>query len=299
VSFLDGYEMYSGLLIFNVTGNKTPVKSTVTETHEECVNASALAEIAALLDDAQLHDELQSGLIDTPTAVALLVGLLADLPDQPPSIYVDLEGVNLSRHGSISIIQIHILPTNSTYLVDVNTIRTEAFSTVATNGHTLKSILESEAIPKAFFDIRNDSDALFDIYHVKVSGICDIQLMELATRSFSKKACQRLGQMYREGPANDCKRREWMENKEKSKRLFAPECGGSYEVFNTRPLPEKVREYCMQDVQLLPRLWLHYHAKMSPQWKKRVESATQDRIQLSQSANFNGKGRHMALGPWS
>ena len=147
---------------------------------------SALAEIAALLEESQLHGELQSGLIDTPTAVASLVGLLVDFPDQPPSIYVDLEGFNLSRHSSIFIIQIHTLPTNSTYLVDVYTRQTEAFSTVATNRHNLKSILESEAILKASLDIRNDSDALFGLYHVKVAGICDIQLMELATRFFSK-----------------------------------------------------------------------------------------------------------------
>ena len=50
---------------------------------------------------------------------------------------------------------------------------------------------------------------------------------------------------------------------------------GRYEVLNTRPLPEKIREYFMQDVQLLHRLWRHYHAKMSSHCKKRVESATQ------------------------
>lgn len=84
---------------------------------------------------------------------------------------------------------------------------------------------ESEAILRACFDIRNDSDALFDLYHVKVAGICDIQLMELATRFFSK-ICQQLGQMYQEEPVVTAKeRREWIENKEKGKRLFAPECG--------------------------------------------------------------------------
>ena len=226
MGFLDGYEMNTGLLIFNVTGSKTPVKSTVTETHEECVNASAFAEIAALLEDAQLDDELQYGLIDTPTAVASLVGLLVDLPDQPPSIYVDLEGFNLSRHSSIFIIQIHTLPTNSTYLVDVYTRQTEAFSTVATNRHNLKSILESEAILKASLDIRNDSDALFGLYHVKVAGICDIQLMELATRSFSKSCDNGLAKcIERDLPITARERGEWMENREKGKRLFAPECG--------------------------------------------------------------------------
>jgi hypothetical protein len=37
----------------------------------------------------------------------------------------------------------------------------DAFSTAGTNGQTLKTILESETIPKVFFDVRNDSDALY------------------------------------------------------------------------------------------------------------------------------------------
>jgi exonuclease 3'-5' domain-containing protein 1 len=36
-----------------------------------------------------------------------------------------------------------------------------AFSTSGIDGQTLKSILESDAIPKAFFDARNASAALF------------------------------------------------------------------------------------------------------------------------------------------
>jgi hypothetical protein len=50
-------------------------------------------------------------------------------------------------------------------------------------------------------------------------------------------------------------KRQWIEGKGKSKRLFAPELGGSYEVFNERPLPEEIALYCTQDVKLMPKLW--------------------------------------------
>jgi len=53
-------------------------------------------------------------LIDTAAAIASLVATLSDLPVHPPSIYIDLEGVNLSRLGTISILQIFISPTNQT-----------------------------------------------------------------------------------------------------------------------------------------------------------------------------------------
>jgi exonuclease 3'-5' domain-containing protein 1 len=178
-------------------------------------------------------------------------------------------------------------------------LKGEAFSTSASNGHTLKSILESKDIPKAFFDIRNDSDALYSLYGIMVANIWDIQLMELATRSFSKRCINGLAKcIERDLPMTASEHRHWKTSKEKGVKLFAPEHGGSYEVFNVRPLSQEIKEYCMEDVRLLPRLWSHYSSKLKPHWVKKVEGATLDRIKLSQSAGFNGKGRHMALGPW-
>jgi len=252
------------------------------------------------LEKTKLEEAQPSGLIDTCTAVASLVDSISDLPKHPPSIYVDLEGVNLSRHGTISILQLFVLPANQTYLVDIHTLGEAAFLTRAANGHTLKAILESDAIPKAFFDVRNDSDALYSHFGISLAGICDIQLMELATRSFSKRCVNGLAKcMERDLSMTTRERQIWMATKETGIRLFAPERGGSYEVFNIRPMPEGIRQYCMQDVQFLPRLWQHYFSKLTPRWAIRVEDAAKDRVKLSQTATFVGKGRHMALGPWN
>lgn len=68
-------------------------------------------------------------------------------------------------------------------------------------------------------------------------------------------------------------------------------------MFNERALPAEIMLYCAQDVQILPRLWTHYDRKLKGRWKERMLAASEDRVKLSQTATFNGKGRHMALAP--
>jgi exonuclease 3'-5' domain-containing protein 1 len=67
----------------------------------------------------------------------------------------DIEGLNLSRSGSIAILQILFPPKKRVYLVDVHILKALAFETPSNKGLTLKSILESEQIPKVFFDVPN------------------------------------------------------------------------------------------------------------------------------------------------
>ncbi len=79
--------------------------------------------------------------------------------------------------------------------------------------------------------------------------------------------------------------------------LFAPERGGSYGVFAERPLCDAIRLYCAQDVQILPRLWSHYNAKMTPESTDRVREESNARVAESHTPDFNGKGKHMARAP--
>ena len=79
--------------------------------------------------------------------------------------------------------------------------------------------------------------------------------------------------------------------------LFAPERGGSWEVFNQRPMPRAIVDYCVQDVEILPRLYNSYNWKIPEERWALVKEATEDRIAESQAADFNGKGPHMALSP--
>lgn len=237
-------------------------------------------------------------IIDSCDSIASLIDSIVNLPTEPPSLYVDIEGVNLSRHGSVSILQIYVLPLKHTYLIDIVGLGKKAFDTAGNNGETLKTIFESELIPKAFFDIRNDSDALHGHFGIKFAGVEDIQLMELATRAFNRRCVNGLSRcIEKDVQMNGAEKIAWMRAKDKGKALFAPERGGTYEVFNQRPLREDIIQYCVQDVQLLPILWKRYQSKMTPRWSDKVRLETQVRIRSSQSVSYNGKGRHMAMAP--
>jgi exonuclease 3'-5' domain-containing protein 1 len=118
-----------------------------------------------------------------------------DTPNAAADLSVDLEGYHLSRHGTISLVQIFVHATNVVYLVHVAVLKAAAFSTpvAATSGIfkgmplTLKTVLESSAVTKLFWDCRGDSDALYHLYGVKLAGVIDVQLWDLATRESSKE----------------------------------------------------------------------------------------------------------------
>lgn len=81
------------------------------------------------------------------------------------------------------------------------------------------------------------------------------------------------------------------------KKLFSPEHGGSFEVFELRPLPEEIVQYCVQDVPLLPKMWQIYNQALTPASREKVEVGVKNRVRLSQSSRFIGKGSHMILAP--
>ncbi|KAJ2991196.1 hypothetical protein NUW58_g2605 [Xylaria curta] len=240
-----------------------------------------------------------TSLIDTTAAISSMVDQLSGLPTTPPSLFIDLEGVELSRHGTISIMQIHNHTNGQNYLVDVKTLGRGAFSTPgALTVNTLKAVLESSSIPKVFFDVRNDSDALYSHYGIELRGAQDLQLMELAARAGSRKFISGLKKcIENDMPMTSIEKDNRAKAKDEGLKLFAPEKGGSYEVFNQRPLPEKIRIYCVQDVHYLPRLWEVYNRKLSARWRAKVQDATEHRVMQSQAPDYNGKGRHMTLAP--
>ena len=262
-------------------------------------DAPALSELIGSFQRANLEDNLPSQWIDSPDSIARLVDTMIDLPIEPPSLYLDLEGVKLSRHGTISILQVFVLPQACTYLINIHSLGQEAFRTAGTKNRSLKSILESKVIPKVFFDVRNDSDALYAHFEIGLACIQDIQLMELATRTFSKMHVNGLSRcIERDAVMTPSEKKCWTSVKEEGLKMFAPEHGGSHEVFDVRPLAENIRAYCVQDVQFMPRLWAAYHCRLTPRLASKVDKATKDRVTLSQSKTYISHGPHKALGPW-
>ncbi|KAF2093962.1 hypothetical protein NA57DRAFT_68961 [Rhizodiscina lignyota] len=244
-------------------------------------------------------------IVDSEEAVRSLLEKITGLPVYPPSLYCDLEGVKLSRHGSISIFSLYVRPTQQAYLIDVHTLGAKAFDTATADNVSLRTILESTTIPKVFFDIRNDSDALFAHYKISVAEVKDLQLMELATRSFGKKFVAGLAKcIERDSSLSHAERTDWMQTKEDVTKLYAPESGGTYEVFNERPMRQVISQYCERDVALLPHLFDIYDAKLRKpgmsHWPGKVQAATLDRIEESQSAGYdpNSSFKTYAPGTW-
>ncbi|KAF2674803.1 hypothetical protein BT63DRAFT_408955 [Microthyrium microscopicum] len=222
-----------------------------------------------------------------------------------PTMYIDLEGEQLSREGTISIFTL-LLDTGdaslTTYLIDVHQLGAQAFDTAGTQQNlTLKDILQDARIPKAFWDVRNDSDALFALFGVALQGVVDIQLMENAARATTKSRrfvgslenyVQKVylgGSVFASG---------WGAAKVKGKDLFDPDRGGSFEALNERPMSDDIVSYCVGDVQVLPELWNRLHGG-DESWLKIVGRRTEERVIASQEPNYQPVGTYKSLAPWS
>ena len=155
-----------------------------------------------------------------------------------PILYIDIEGVDLCREGSISIFTLLIdngSPTGSVYLIDVHSLGAQAFETAGDEKTTLKDILQNEKIEKIFFDVRNDSDALFAHFGVALKGVEDVQLLESATRTTtaSRKFLSGLAKCTENNLTTPSKFKgleSWKQAKQKGEKMFMAKYGGSYEV---------------------------------------------------------------------
>ncbi|KAK3201145.1 hypothetical protein GRF29_213g1219701 [Pseudopithomyces chartarum] len=239
-------------------------------------------------------------LVNEQSSVSSLVEVLQTLPENCPYLYVDLEGIRLSRYGSVSIITIYVQPMDSVYLVDVYKLQTSAFTTPAADGTTLKSILESPTIIKVFFDLRNDSDALYHHFGVRLNGVEDVQLMENAGRpAFQRRYVNGLDKcITKDAPISHTEKQTWKSAKEKGLALFHPTKGGTYEVFDERPLKEDIERYCIIDVQFLPALRNLYWGRLDSTWKKKVIEETTKRVLSSQKADYEPHSNNKKFGPW-
>lgn len=239
-------------------------------------------------------------LVDAEPSVLTLIGVLQSLPRDSPCVYVDLEGVRLSRNGSISLMTLFVQSQNFVYLIDVHKLQAAAFNTATADGTTLKSILESSEIIKVFFDLRNDSDALHHHFGVRLSGVEDIQLMENAARTaLPRRYVNGLERcITNDAPISVEEKQNWKAAKEKGLKLFEPNKGGSYDIFNERPINTDIEHYCVIDVQFLPLLRNLYWGRLNDTWKIRVMNETKKRVLDSQSAAYQPHSEQKKFGPW-
>ncbi len=136
--------------------------------HSQCSATHHTADGSQLISST-----MASIIVDTVELVCDVVEKLESIA-QKPLVFIDLEGVNLSREGVIAIMQILVPPNPVVQLVDIYTLGKDAFNTSRPGGQTLRGILESKDYAKVFFDVRNDLDALYSHYQVILSGVIDL-----------------------------------------------------------------------------------------------------------------------------
>lgn len=206
---------------------------------------------------SNIDNPTESPMINTVQGVAWLTDLLickANLEHQP-AIFLDIEGVNLGRHGLISIMQIYLHPLNVMVMVDVTSLGRAAFETKGELGFSLQDILQSTNYAKYLFDLRNDSNALYFLYGVRLRNVRDVQLAWVygGTRNYNLRG---LAQCLRLNAGLSTKDATYCESVKKAgKDTFL----GDYTVFERRPLSPALLRYCATDVAFLPMLWKKCH----------------------------------------
>jgi exonuclease 3'-5' domain-containing protein 1 len=158
-----------------------------------------------------------------------------------------------------------------------------------------------------FYDVRNDSGALVNLFGVTLANVYDLQLLEIAVRSSNSirpprflKGLKGSLETYVAPLKSAAVIKSWSRVKVAGLNLFAPEHGGRYEVFEDRPLKPALIEYCGQDVALLHELetaMTNQMGRNGRNWERRIRTESAARVALARSAGYVPRGSDKALAP--
>lgn len=229
--------------------------------------------------------------VDTPSALRAFLPRLLELRPSTqdcPELACDSEGNNLGRNGSLTLLQIYIRSQSHTYVFDVQTLGEKALFDTEYGGQSLRKLMESKRHHQIWWDCRQDQDALYAHFKLKLGWVTDLQLMEVASRDAAKNRDQLSGQWY----AIKTPGRTWMTQNEhkswlnsfwKGKTYFRQH---GYEVFDQRPLPQRALEYTAGDVFEAMSLFDHLNPTLSAFSKEVVKEETQKRLDSAMSSEM-------------
>ena len=135
-----------------------------------------------------------------------------------------------------------------------------------------------------FYDERNDSDALYNLYGVNLNNVYDLQLLELANRLSKGQKPRFLKGLKKSTEEHLVIDPGWRAIKEQGISLFVPSRGGHYEIFEKRPLDPRLVAYCEQDVTVLIKLGKALIDQMGMKWKDwelRIYNGSISRVALA------------------
>ena len=143
-------------------------------------------------------------------------------------------------------------------------------------------MLQDEKIKKAFFDPRQDSATLYALYEIKLQGIIDVQVMHCATTDPTKCVLS-FKECAAELPFKDEELHAVNEVKDKGHSLYK-EHGGT--IFDERPLPLNLLQYCIENVVLLTALYRQCEPKMTPNLWHNCNNVFHIRLETSLAPDF-------------
>jgi exonuclease 3'-5' domain-containing protein 1 len=208
---------------------------------------------------------------------------------------LDLEGKNLCRHGTLTLMTVLVHPAGSTAVIDVQTLGGSAFTTRGgAEGRTLKDILQDPNVPKLLWDVRNDADALWSHHRVRLAGVLDVQVLENASRGGSRtylrglKACVQW-----DLELDEMELYEFLQTKQELKALM------SSDIFARRPLDAQTLQYCANDVVHLPALRDLYVDRLDPEWLQKAKDKSEYRVLVACHYAYKPYCGCKKFGPWS
>jgi exonuclease 3'-5' domain-containing protein 1 len=165
------------------------------------------------------------------------------------------------RNNNLNTVQVKIVSLGRSWLTDIKTLGDKAFETSCATGLKLsfRQVLKSPEIPVVWFDVRADSDSLFGHHGVHLKGVIDLQIMEMITRSGSRRRRNGLDSYNRSLPGDKLPPAlfvAWNEIGAAGKNVCSePE---KYAAFDCRPLPLELEQYAINDVEFMPLLFCYY-----------------------------------------
>ncbi|KAL8774850.1 MAG: hypothetical protein Q9209_000789 [Squamulea sp. 1 TL-2023] len=230
----------------------------------------------------------------------LLENTYEDSIIRTPYMYCAVKGDKVSRYGSVSLLQIYHQSQNVIFLIDIQVLGGKAFTVSSNAGLTLKSLLESNTMPKCFFDVRNDADALKSHFGIGLRSVQDLQLVEVASRWHSKTEYWGLSRCIEEHTGlQKAAFEDWKTTELRYEALTLPKHGGSPETSKARPLQQEIIDYYCLTILYLPILYRIYSNKLKEGRRERVMMETCKQIEIAQSPSYDPYSKDKNRTPWA